>query len=80
MAKMTCKCGEALSDTSVPNDMQLWVYTDKEWDMFTTPETLETWSIPAPPRDMWMCPSCKRLYIFKKGEDKAFMTYKIEID
>ncbi len=32
MAKMNCKCGYVLSTTEVPNDIELWVYTDKEWE------------------------------------------------
>ena len=32
MAKMVCKCGTVLSTISAPNDVQLRVYTDREWD------------------------------------------------
>ena len=32
MAGMTCTCGAELSNHEVPNDIQLRVYTDREWD------------------------------------------------
>lgn len=32
MARMTCTCGNQLSNHESPNDIQLRVYTDKEWD------------------------------------------------
>jgi hypothetical protein len=28
-----CKCGERLSAVEAPNDVQLCVYSDKEWEM-----------------------------------------------
>ena len=31
MAGMTCTCGAELSNHEVPNDIQLRVYTDREW-------------------------------------------------
>lgn len=32
MARMTCTCGAVLSNQEAPNDIQLRVYTDREWD------------------------------------------------
>ena len=32
MARMTCKCGKLLDNHEAPNDIELIVYTDKEWD------------------------------------------------
>ncbi|GGE27439.1 hypothetical protein GCM10011571_32080 [Marinithermofilum abyssi] len=32
MARMTCKCGEILSTIRSPNEIELIVYTDVEWD------------------------------------------------
>ena len=31
MARMTCRCGADLSNQAAPNDIELVVYTDKEW-------------------------------------------------
>ena len=33
MARMTCRCGADLSNQEAPNDIELVVYTDKEWAM-----------------------------------------------
>ena len=32
MARFQCKCGFNLSNSKAPNDIELVVYTDKEWD------------------------------------------------
>ena len=78
MASMNCKCGETLSNNAVPNNIQLWVYTDKEWDSLTTPEAIETWSIHEPTYDVWRCPTCERIYFFGKENLEAIKVYKIE--
>ena len=31
MARMTCTCGAELNNHEAPNDIELVVYTDKEW-------------------------------------------------
>lgn len=30
---LICKCGEGLSTVEAPNDVQLRVYSDKEWEI-----------------------------------------------
>ena len=32
MARMTCTCGAKLDNHEAPNDVELRVYTDKEWE------------------------------------------------
>lgn len=78
MARMKCKCGENLSNSMVPNEIELTVYTNKEWDAILEDDTVETWKIPLPSYDVWKCPNCERLYVFKKGMDKAIKVYKLE--
>lgn len=34
MARMNCRCGMYLSNHEAPNDIQLIVYTDREWEKF----------------------------------------------
>ncbi len=46
MAKMNCKCGCILSTTQAPNDIQLKVYTDKEWEKILDCDIVESWKIP----------------------------------
>ena len=78
MARMNCKCGEILSNSLVPNDIEMVVYTSKEWDEILKEDTIETWKIPLPKYDVWKCPKCGRIYVFKEGTDKAIKVYKIE--
>jgi len=78
MARMTCKCGEELSNSSVPNDIQLWVYTDKEMDVILTNDIIEAWKFPSPTYDVWQCPKCRRIYVFEEGVDTAKMIFKPE--
>ena len=80
MAKMDCNCGHILSTVEVPNDVQLWVYTDKEWDGIMSDEVLIPWQIPLPKYDVWMCPECKRVYVFENGNNIPVMKYVLESD
>lgn len=76
MAKMICKCGYLLSTTQVPNDIELRVYTDKEWDDILDCETIIPWLLPDPQHDVWMCPECKRVYVFEWND--VIMRYVLE--
>jgi hypothetical protein len=78
MARMDCKCGETLSNTMVPNDIQLRVYTDKEWDKILEQDTIESWKFPLPTYDVWRCPKCERIYVFKEGYGPPIKVYKLE--
>lgn len=80
MAKMNCKCGYILSTTQVPNNIQLWVYSDKEWEDIMDCEMLIPWKIPLPTYDVWMCPKCKRIYVFGNNSDKPIMRFLLEDD
>lgn len=83
MAKMLCKCGNLLSTSPVPNDVQLRVYTDTEWvEKIESQDTFNTWEIPFPERDVWRCPACERIHVFGEGEDrnKVVRVYVVESD
>ena len=56
MARMTCKCGAKLNNQSAPNDIELVVYTDKEWDVICSKDVLHPWTIPSPKYEVWRCP------------------------
>jgi hypothetical protein len=67
MAKFVCRCGNALSNSVAPNDVQLRVYTDEEWDTIIQSEgKLE--DLPLPKNDVWRCPMCERIYFFEGDE------------
>lgn len=78
MARFQCKCGETLSNSMAPNDIELRVYTDREWDQITNCETLDPVAIPFPKYDVWRCPSCERIYVF--DGDNIVKTYVLEPD
>ena len=75
MAKMLCRCGNALSNSLAPNDVELRVYTDEEWDHIIQIEgKLE--DLPFPKNDVWRCPSCERIYFFEGN--KSIKVYALE--
>lgn len=80
MAGMQCRCGNILSNTACPNDVELQVYTDEEWDELLDCEMIVPWEIKAPKYDVWKCPKCKRIYVFEHGGNKVIMTYALEPD
>ena len=82
MLRMDCICGEYLSNSAAPNDIELRVYTDSEWDEILKVDMIETWKIPLPTYDVWKCPKCERIYVFgkadKEGSRKAIKIYRLE--
>lgn len=80
MARMSCKCGEVLSNTAAPNDIQLRVYTDKKRDDINNMGEIDSINIPHPKYDVWRCPKCERIYVFEDGNYSAIKVYKVETE
>ena len=78
MARMTCKCGKSLDNHEAPTDIELIVYTDKEWDAICNCDSIQPWMIPSPRYEVWRCPVCKRIYVYDRGEDIPIMIYTLE--
>lgn len=78
MARMTCTCGVELSNHEAPNDIQLRVYTDKEWDAICNCDSIQPWMIPEPKYDVWRCPICKKIYVFENSIESPVMIYRLE--
>lgn len=76
MARFECKCGETLSNSMAPNDVELKVYTDKEWDEIINCEIIDPIEIPSPRFSVWRCPICERIYVF--DGDEVVKTYVLE--
>lgn len=76
MARLLCKCGETLSNSQAPNDIELRVYTDREWDEIIQNDMIDPLMIPFPKYDVWRCPKCERIYVF--DGDKVIKRYIIE--
>ena len=78
MARMTCRCGAALSNQEAPNDIELVVYTDREWAEICDCDSIQPWMIPSPRYEVWRCPVCKRIYVYEGGADTSTMVYRLE--
>ncbi|MMZ54640.1 hypothetical protein D1872_164650 [compost metagenome] len=78
MARFQCKCGEVLSNSLAPNNIELRVYTDREWDEIINCDVLEPITIPLPRYEVWRCSKCERIYVF--DGNKVIKTYVLEID
>ena len=79
MAKLRCKCGQILSNSLYPNDIQHWVYSDKNIDKICKKNTIKVKKlIGKEDYEVWVCPECKRLIVFKNGKNKAKYIYQIE--
>ncbi len=64
--RFRCKCGEILSNTQVPNDIELHVYTDVEWDnIINMGDLIDPIMIPLPKYSVWKCTNCGRIHVFK---------------
>ncbi|AWV32370.1 hypothetical protein [Paenibacillus odorifer] len=78
MAGYLCKCGNHLSTTETPNDIELRVYTDREWDMLIQQDLIDPITIPLPEYDVWLCPKCQRLYFFNWDTGEPVKIYNLE--
>lgn len=76
MAKLYCKCGELLSTSNVPNEVELHVFSDKTWVDVFEQEKLDPAELPYTEYVVWKCDSCQRLYLFEG--DKVKKIYKVE--
>ena len=61
-----------------PNDVNLRVYTDREWEEIFNCDSIQPWMIPAPRYDVWKCSVCKRIYVYEIGNQSPAMIYNIE--
>lgn len=80
MAGMTCVCGKTLNNKKTPNDIVLRVYSDKMYGElmdFVDSGINDSIQMPEPEMEIWNCPECKRMYVFKNGSDIPTI-YKIE--
>ena len=76
MARIHCKCGEVLTNSLAPNDIELRVYTDIEWDEIINCDVIDPIMIPFPKNEVWRCPKCERIYVF--DGDTVIKIYGLE--
>ena len=84
MARMGCKCGATLSNGLTPNDIQYWVYSDRKMDKIRENDAIDVLELSIiEDYEVWLCPDCKRLYIFEnphKPDTPAKYIYRLETE
>ena len=78
MARLLCKCGVTLSNSMAPNDVELKVFKDEEWDNIINMGQIDSIDLPDPKINVWRCSVCERIYVFDKDSDKVSKTYVLE--
>ncbi len=71
----TCKCGNVMSDSTVPNKVVYWTYFEDEWEK-QIQEILGKIHYPFI-RTVWHCDKCSRLYNWEPKDSKLY-TYFLE--
>ncbi len=71
----TCKCGNVMSDSTVPNKVVYWTYFEDEWEK-QIQDILGKIHYPFI-RTVWHCDKCDRLYNWEPKDNKLY-TYFIE--
>jgi len=79
MATFRCVCGKGLSNSTCPNEVQLIVFSDKEWETIQekVKDGMDIYDA-EPKYDVWRCTECNRIYIFEGN--KVILRYSIEED
>ncbi len=63
---------------NTPNDIEYWVYSDKQIDKILEEDKISTLAFTDLfTYNVWVCPKCKRLYVFDV-DDKFVGIYKLE--
>ena len=73
--RFLCRCGNPLSNSSTPNDIEYMVYSDREWSDFEEKGWIYFLDVPDPKYDVWRCPDCDRIYLFGEN-NKLVKVYK----
>jgi len=67
-----------------PNDIQFWAYSDKKMEKIRENDTIDVIELSSmEDYEVWLCPKCKRLYIFDSKETEyapAKYIYKLETE
>lgn len=81
MARLGCKCGTTLWNGLTPNDILLYVYSDKKMDKIREYDSVDTIELSnLEDFEVWLCPECKRLYVFENGSDSVKCVYQLETE
>lgn len=76
---LLCKCGENMWNGNIPNDIEYWVYSDKQSDKILENDIISTLELGMSyDYNVWRCPKCNRLYVFENGRNEVIAVYKLE--
>ena len=79
MARITCKCGDYLSNSNTP-EIEFKVFSDDEWIelLDRTDKGEKAINLSVDKTHFWKCTNCNSLYFFKDNVDKPIAIYKLE--
>lgn len=78
MSRITCKCGEVLSNSANP-EIEYKVFNDDEWlELMDSEIHNPLVDIKEPKITFWKCTNCERLFIFEGNNDAPLSVYKAE--
>lgn len=71
MARLRCVCGNSLSNSRSPNEIQYYAFSANQWKYLLTCGEIDVLTIPDPEGEIWRCPQCERLCWFSEGADQG---------
>lgn len=78
---LLCRCGKDMWNGQIPNDIEFSVYSDKRMCEILENDTVDTIDLARMNEyNVWRCPECGRLYVFKGSDNKITRVYKPEDD
>ena len=79
MARIECKCGQIIWNGETPNDIEFWAYSDRTMDSILMSDSVSSqdFSVNAD-YNVWLCPLCRRLYIFNGKDSVPLYVYTPE--
>ena len=80
---LLCRCGRDMWNGLTPNDIEYAVYSDRRMDKILEKDEMSTIERSMQnDYDVWRCPECGRLYVFKNESgdagNKVICVYKPE--
>ena len=79
MSRITCRCGEWLSNSNNP-EIEFTVFSDEEWIelLDRTDQGEKLINLDVSKTTFWKCPNCGRLIFFEDYIDTPIAIYKPE--
>lgn len=76
--RFECRCGKTLSNSTKP-EIDYRIYSNEEWiEIVNDDSIVEPILIPYPKHTVWVCPDCKRAYVWKTGDSHLQYLYELE--